>query len=385
MRNFKYALCSLLAVLFVLWTFCGCSEKAEVFDITKITLSEEQLSAVAENIDYTLTEGDFSGNALITLNDQTVYEKSYGYADKNKKSKINSSYVFQISSLTKGFTGVAVLQLADDGKLSLEDTLDKYFDGYDYLKDITVSQLLDASVNLGSYSDEILPDSDKYNYLKKAVKQAAKGKFSQSSIQEYITEHILETGNSDDKVIGTYPNSNYYLLGRIIERSSGLEFFEYIRENILDKLGMDNTDFVSVNDDLSGYNQKNDIWIKCSDTQVYSSYSFMYSSFGMKSTAEDMRKFYGAILNNELTDSDLTGEILSGRTDFNYGFNVDGRNIYIGGNTLLHSSFVYINTETLETSLLLSNFAGDIDLEKLSKESYNAVNSKVNGIILEQS
>lgn len=384
MRKLKNALCIILTVLFILAVFAGCTPNDDEFDIKKITLSDKEISDIDADIDNTLTKNNFSGSALVNLNSQTVFDKSYGYANQNNTKEIDSTFVYQISSLTKGFTGVAIQQLEDNGKLSLDDTLDKYFKGYSIsssLENITVRQIVEASVSFGAYANEMVNNSDNYRYLAKAVKKGP----DDPSIQDYILLHIMNTGTEGNNTNGSSSNSNYYLLGKIIERASGLSYKEYIQKNIFDKVGMKNTGFLSNSDKVQGYNIDNKAWRDQNTSPIFNNYSFMYSSYGITSTIDDLGKFYSALLNNKLTDSDLIQKILSGKTNYNYGFFIDGKNLYIEGGTPLHTSYVYINTETLETSLLLSNFSGNTKIAENTKEAYNAVNAKVNGIILENS
>jgi CubicO group peptidase (beta-lactamase class C family) len=69
----------------------------------------------------------FSGVVLITKGDSILLHKGYGYNNKEKSTKTDKNTVFQMASVTKSFTGVAIMKLAEQGKLSLQDSIGKYF------------------------------------------------------------------------------------------------------------------------------------------------------------------------------------------------------------------------------------------------------------------
>lgn len=384
MRKVKKILCIIAAAVFIGTAAAGCGAESsgagESVDISRVTLTEEQVKETSAEIDSILEDNSFSGSAFVTLGDNTVFENSYGYTDKDKTQKIHGSYVYQLSSLTKIFTGVAVMQLCDSGKLSTDDALGKYFEGDAYLESITVGDLLNGVADFGSYPGKIAGDSNEYRYLYNGISKGMKEK----KIQDNITRYILDCGTSQSKGKGEALNSNYYLLGRIIEKVSGSSYREYIKTNIINRLGLKNTGFIGNKRRMNGYNADEGIWRNQNSNILLSNYGFMYSSFGIVSSADDLKTFFYALLDNRLTDSDFIRQVLDCNTNFNYGFNIDGKKIHAKGNTPLHTCAVYINTETREAAALLSNFSGDsAKTGSLCGSVYNAVNAKVNGLVLD--
>ena len=85
------------------------------------------------------------GVVLVAEKDQIIYTKASGYADRDSKTPNTMETVFELGSITKQFTAVAIMQLVEQGKLSLDDTLDKYIPEYKYAKDVTIHQLLNMT------------------------------------------------------------------------------------------------------------------------------------------------------------------------------------------------------------------------------------------------
>lgn len=372
----KRFIAAALSGMIILAAFSGCTEEKESFDVKKAELSEEQKGSVERDINSKLNLMDYSGSAMVTLNKNTVYENYFGYADPND-NKVDKNTAYQLSSLTKAITAAAVVQLSDSGKLDLDDKLSKYFKGYDKVAKVTVKELLNNTKCLGYYNAEQSSDSAL------AAAMAKYQKTDDPALKEAVLKHILNNGVVQAQQ-GKVPNSNYYLLGELIERVSGQSYHEYVKENIYKKLGMKNSGFVTTKKKFKGIDLDNSKWKTQSDNIAASNYYLMYSSFGAVSTAQDMAKFYTALLYGKITKTNIMKLIKASSSGYSCGFKKDGRAIYAQGGTNLHSVYTHINTETLETVVLLSNQTGKNDISTAGKEIYMIVNAKINRIILEQ-
>ena len=372
----KRLICAALAAALLLG-FSGCGKEEKAVNISSITLSENNLKRAKAEIDEALNEADFCGGVYVKLNKNIIYEDYRGYEDEGKKKEIDGKTRYQFSSLTKNMTGIAVLQLADEGKLSLDDTLDKFFEvtkKRSYLKNVTVNQLLSVEVSLGVYPSELIDG-------KENEKKAAKALKKKGALKKLITEHILDNGYGNE---ATDAHSNYYILGLIIEKVSGESYEDDLQKNIFDKLRMTETEVVSDKRPLSGYNVDKKEWRDENTSPLFNNMEFMFSSFGVTSTICDMEKFYDAILDNTLTKTNLLDEIESFNSGYGYGFKHDGKNLFTYGGTSLHTAYAYINTETRELALLCSYRTGKIRINDTGKAVYNAVNSKINGMLLDK-
>lgn len=357
---------------------CSKSEKKE-FNIDKITVSASDKSRIEVETDDTLKEKEFVGSAAITINEDDIYSKSFGYADAVKSKKFNDESLFSVGHLTQNITGAAVLILDKSGKLSLDDTLDKYFDSkYGDLTSVTVEDLLSNRVNFGNYIYEISTTPAENKPLEKYVKSENPDKYS-VKVNRLVLTHILKHGFSKR---GNSAQSNYFLLGKIITKASGTSYRDYIKKSIFDKLGMKNSMFVSGKNKLAGYDMNNKVWRRFTENPALLNFGYAYSAFGMVSCSKDMSKFYKALVNGTLGGINYLKEIKLAPSNTYCGFTQDGNNITASARVLVHCDYVHINIQTKEVVLMMSNRVGKTDIKNTGDELYKILSSKINGIIL---
>ncbi|WP_147322070.1 serine hydrolase [Mucilaginibacter conchicola] len=161
--------------------------------------------------------GIFNGNILVAVKGKVIYERSLGYADGTKTTPLNLSMKFDIGSISKEFNGVAIMLLSERGKLSLDDSLAKFFPEFPaWAKTIKLKQLINYTSGipaLGPAADST--DALVYQSLLKLNALAAQPG------TVYIYNHV-----------------NVVLQRRIIEKVSGLSYAEFIRKNLLQPAGM---------------------------------------------------------------------------------------------------------------------------------------------------
>jgi D-alanyl-D-alanine carboxypeptidase len=155
-----------------------------------------------------------------------VFKYNYGLMDLDTKEKISSITNFNMGSLTKQFTAIAILQLADKKKLLLDDTIDKFFPDLNKKigNDVTVRQLL-------THSSGII---DHYDYADKNLKHAHNADVF-AAIKN-IGSTYFPPGSSF-----RYSNTAYCLLALIIEKLSGMSYSAYMKKNIFQPLKMSRT------------------------------------------------------------------------------------------------------------------------------------------------
>ncbi len=170
---------------------------------------------------------DFHGSVLVAKNGKLIFNKEYGYADFNKKTKIHKNSSFQLASVSKQFTAVGILILFERGLLGLDDHVIKYFPDFPY-KEITIRQLLNHTSGLPKY---FWLAEHKWNKEKPPVN---------SEMIELISEYKLplffKPGSRFD-----YSNTGYLVLASIIEEISGKDYGEFLEENIFKPLQMTNS------------------------------------------------------------------------------------------------------------------------------------------------
>lgn len=169
----------------------------------------------------------FAGVVLVAERGNPVYHKAFGYADRENKRKNTINTKFDIGSMNKAFTKVAVLSLVREGKLALSDPLGKYLDGFDpeVSKQVNVEQLLEHTSGFGDYHGT--------TYWQLTYEEK-----NMDALVDVIRKMplLFEPGTEQE-----YSNAGYVLLGAIIEKVSGQDFFTVIQERIVDRLALKDT------------------------------------------------------------------------------------------------------------------------------------------------
>ncbi len=175
----------------------------------------------AARIDSLLTKanrlGMFNGNVLVALNDRVILKKSYGFADTSRRVLLNEHYRFHIGSIAKEFNAVAIMMLAEQGKLKLGDKVSKY------LPELPAWASTVSVLNLMQYTSGI-PD--------------VKWKTVKNDVDNMADIMKIDTLNFAPGTNYNYNNNNVFLQRRIVERLSGMSFNEFVRVNLLKPAGM---------------------------------------------------------------------------------------------------------------------------------------------------
>lgn len=245
-----------------------------------------------EFFDTSLLRSGFNGGILVAKDGNILYEKYIGKTDIRKPDSITANTSFHIASTSKTFTGTAVLRLIQEGKLSLADTINKFFPGFPY-HGITIKMLLNHRSGLPNYlyfmSNNkwgILPDG-KWN-----KKMAS----NQDVLKMLIEKRPNVTGRPDEKF--TYSNTNYILLALIIEAVTGKSFPEYMQEKFFIPLQMNHTFVFTLKDTISATPS-------FTANGTYWNYDFLDATYGDKniySTPRDLLKWDQALYTNQVLE-----------------------------------------------------------------------------------
>ena len=188
-------------------------------------LSPETTSRIDAIIANRMEAAPFPGLAIaIERKGELVYAKGFGKADLEQDVPVTVDTVFPIGSITKSFTGLALAQLAVDGKVSLDETAGHYLpDLPEPARSVKVRNLLDHTGGLVNYTDQ--PEFP-YNAQKEFTREEMVGYFASKPL-------MFKPGTA-----WSYSNSGTYLIGLIIEKVSGVTYDEYVRTHILEPFGM---------------------------------------------------------------------------------------------------------------------------------------------------
>ncbi|WP_152538570.1 serine hydrolase domain-containing protein [Aquimarina macrocephali] len=262
----------------------SCKQEPTVTQVVSNTTvtNKEKLSDYLNELE----KSGFSGSVLVAQKGKILLEKGYGYSNRENKIKSTSETVFDIGSITKQFTGAAILRLEMQGKLSVEDKLSKYISNIPVdKKDITLHQLLTHSSGFQSGI------GDDYERI---------------STQEFIEEAFKRKLLFEPGTKFTYSNVGYSFLGIIIEKVSGMSYEEYLMKHLWKPSGMDQTGYKkpSFKDIAVGY-RKNKHWGKPTDKKwdVDGPYWHLKANGGVLSTTQDMYKWHRALLGDKILNA----------------------------------------------------------------------------------
>jgi len=270
--------------------------------ITTISFAQQK-STLESYMDAQASINNFSGTVLITKKDSILLKKSYGLADYEWNISNTIDTKFSLASVSKQFTAIAIMQLVEKGKISLNDKLSKYYPNFPKGNLITVKMMLTHNAGLQMDYDEL--------YL-------AKTSLNKDSVANYIMQKPLlfkpDTNTS-------YSNIGYYLLARIIEKVSNQPYATYLKTNLFDKAKMYNTG-VSTNDSIvlksaKSYYKKDGKLIK----SPYINWSFNIGHDGIFSTVEDLYLWNKALFDNTILLNEASKKkVFTSYNDQDFGF-----------------------------------------------------------------
>nr|MCU0321876.1 beta-lactamase family protein [Chitinophagaceae bacterium] len=284
----------------LLFIFCSGAVHAQRMHKSKLDESVEDYMQLAIANNY------FSGTILIAKEGKTLFQKAYGKAslELNVPNKVNTTY--SIASLTKSFTALAIMQLIEKEKLKLTDSFCLYVSNCpDVWKPITIQQLLTHTSGIMNFSR--LPDWDEFH---------KKQSYTPKELVNLVREMPLKFAPGEKY---NYSNTGYVLLGLVIEKVSGLPFADYIRQNILEKIGAKSTGCYNNVDIIpnlaSGYYHK----IGIPFPAPYENLELAHASGFMYATVADLLLYDQALCTEKLLSKKSLEQMFTPYKD-NYGF-----------------------------------------------------------------
>jgi len=260
-------------------------------------------------LDHLVSKDRFSGTVLIAKDGEPFYKRAYGLASKryNVPNKLDTK--FNLGSMNKMFTGVAIMQLLEQGEISLNDSVGKYLGDLprkEIAEKVTIRHLLSHTSGMQDYWDELF---DSYFWEIKTVTQLAELVFDDTLLFEPGTDFH-------------YSNSGPIVLGLIIEKVTGQDYYDYIREHICQPAGMINTDCYEMDTPVPnlaiGYT-KMDYEGNRSPDDGWRNNLFMHAvkggpAGGGFSTVEDLLRFDIALRSNKLISQESFDTLTTGKT-----------------------------------------------------------------------
>lgn len=259
--------------------------------------SKAALDALSARADAMTAQDKFSGTVLVAVKDEVVFEKTWGFSDREKRTPVTTNTKFRFGSMGKMFTAVAVLQLVAQGRVSLDERVGRYLPDYpnkDVAQKVTIRELL---IHTGGVGDIFGPEFWTHRLELK-------------TLHDYVALYGNRAPEHEPGAVDGYDNYGFILLGVILEKVSGQSYYDYVHDHIFAPLHMNDTGFVPEGDHVAGlapgYTWKDGAWVSNADTLPWRG----TSAGGGYSTVEDLLKFAQALEGNTLLPKALEAEAL---------------------------------------------------------------------------
>jgi len=231
-------------------------------------------------VDQAVADG-FSGVVLVAKDGKPVLERASGFANRGLEVKNRIDTKFNLGSINKTFTKLAIAQLLEAGKLSLDDKLGKFlpdFPNADAAAKVTVAHLVEMKSGISDFFGREFEATPK-DRIRKLV--------------DYLPFFASKPLAFEPGAAEAYSNGGYLTLGLIIEKMSGQTYYDYVRDHIFQPAGMTDTDAFELDAVVSnlavGYVRK-------TRSNIYSLPARGSSAGGGYSTAPDLLKYAEAVV-----------------------------------------------------------------------------------------
>lgn len=318
----------------------------------------QQMEAVTDSI---VQNANVPGIVALVVDNQKGINWLYtaGYADIANKTPMNGDLVFRIGSVTKTLTGTVLLQLVDEGRLSLEDKLSTYFPEFPRSDEITVAMLCNMTSGIFNFTD----DEEMLN----AVEENPTRVWTPREIVDFGFSHIYDFDPGTD---WNYTNTNTFILGMIIEKLTGNSLQVEIENRIVKPLKLTQTGLLTTGTNLSGPHSKGYIWDEEEgnflDVTNLIDASWLWAAGSAYSTPRELQKYAqilveGGLLTQSLQQKRITNLEYVG-PDTYYGYAMLKRGSFYGHNGALHgyTTTMYHSIEKNCTIIIYFNWLGDI-------------------------
>jgi CubicO group peptidase (beta-lactamase class C family) len=272
----------------------------------------DALAALTARAGELAKEDGFSGVVLVARHGKVLLQKAWGLANRETGKPATLDTRFRLGSMNKMFTAVATLQLVEAGKLALDDPIGKYLPDYpnkDVASKVTVRHLL---THTGGTGDIFGPDFEK-------------NRLTLREHSDYLKLYGSRGLTHEPGAEFRYSNYGFVLLGALIEKVTGMSYYDYVRSRIFKPAGMSSTDSLTEADAVpnrsTGYMRDNGKWVPNTDTLPWRG----TSAGGGYSTAGDLLRFAQALESGKLiSKASLAAATTPYKEHYGYGFGIQG-------------------------------------------------------------
>jgi CubicO group peptidase (beta-lactamase class C family) len=255
------------------------------------SLPAPSIAAIDQAMNRAVDTGWVPGGVVaVARGGKVVFEKGYGRANLETGTPANPDTVFRIGSLTKQFTAAAMLLLAQDGRLRIDDPVGKYLSEFPRDDSTTIRQLLTHTSGIADYVGRAFQRETPFDHK-----------------TDQLVAYVLTANPLHTFPPGTqwqYSSSNYALAGAIVERVSGMSLGAFLKARIFDPLGMMSTALDDSRDTVphraSGYDRTPSGFANARAISM----TVPFAAGGMRSTARDLLVWTDALTHGRVLDSD---------------------------------------------------------------------------------
>ena len=253
----------------------------------------------------------FNGSVLVARQGTVIYQGGTGLQNAASRTPNTADGIFQIGSVTKQFTAAIIMQLQQEGRLSVHDRLDKYLPGIPNGKKITIENLLTHTSGLHNYTDDT-------SFMKGDLQKPYNVAALTTRFSSYAPD--FEPGTN-----WAYSNTGYYLLGRVIEKVTGQPYEKVVRARIFTPLGMSHSGFDFTH--LADAN-KTQAYFQLTENGSVPAFivdsTIAYSAGAIYSTVGDLYKWERSIYTNKILSPASWATVFTPyRHNYGYGWDID--------------------------------------------------------------
>lgn len=288
-----------LSVAALILSLASCTGGAATPRETGSPERQAMLAKIDSIVNARITSGKAAGASVaVVRGSDTLVMRGYGMADLEFEVPTPPDAVYEIGSVTKQFTAVAIMQLVEQGKLSLDDDLTKYLPDYPTRGTrIPVRRLLDHTSGIKGYTE--MPEFGRL-MIQKLPKDTLVKLFSKAPTD-------FAPGEAE-----VYNNSAYFLAGLIIEKVSGMSYADYVQKNLFDRAGMPNSRYCSereiVKRRANGYDPADSTGRLV--RAAYLDHTWPYAAGSLCSTVGDLVKWNQALHGGRVLSPEAYGELI---------------------------------------------------------------------------
>lgn len=248
----------------------------------------------------------FMGSVALLFNDSIIYKKTVGFANADTKREMNNDTKIRIGSITKTYTAVLILKAIEEGKLKLSDKLDAFYPQVKNSTKISIEQLLKHRSGIVNFTE--ISGENQWEQFPHTE-------------EEFIHFFVNEKSNFEPGTDYEYSNTNYTLLGFILQKIYKKSFAEILDEKICRPLNLKNTYFSTETDEAKNeafsYNIQ-DRYLQNAKVNFFNH----PASGGMVSTAIELNKFLSGLFNGKLISEKSLGLMLP-KNKGEYGMGIE--------------------------------------------------------------